>query len=924
MTLVFGPPQGSAGVRGRITDDSVPLTPGGFGTQIIMGAFKKGPVDRPVVHFGGRDNYRRVRKDELIVEDQTPLMVRDFFRLAEGAGTLVTYRVSDDNEVEATLKLFDRDVDTNIRAQIASLRVNAEVGYLTAGSPGAWAGRTMHFGAYVTDGAAAISGATFATGLTRWTKDELVGASFTPDGGNEHTITENTAAGVITLDADLAYLNAAASPLAYELDRAEYDSTPVIQKDALECKVKDGIGDSTTGFGLEMYEDDALINNGWTDLVLDSDARAYWKDTVNRAFSDGAQHEAEVNDDAFAGEVADGKYRPANWAEIPAVGGVGTNTITFEVWRWLADSGNTGDGYLDAAEWAAGAAVEPHYLKLTLTGAAAYTVEAYDLDGRVIALNCPNGTVGSAYAAPFTHLAGHKVVAGGAAFVADDILYAYCRALPSDLADRGAWFHPFAYVATGAGSQDTTTRYRVKSSTYRSITLATSVDLSGVCVEPGEPYARGITADGGAWDTRGLTFKYQLVTDGVAAAEETLTLVGTDPQSALALAIELEAKDLANNDELVFSVYTDAAGDTFLQVTRDTSDYGDAIGLKVTTGTLNAVVGFSNNSTTYGEAPTVGRIEWKQPLKGGRDGHHDLAATDYTDLALDVEESPFITELAQYNLGLKKLRIPGVSDTDVHLAAGNFVASEGWAYGAEFPVTIVTEDTARAWAQSYIPTQGHTTIDYPCHGYRRQHPFGAYGDYLSSIGGAVAGIEAKMAQKYGGFQKAPAGQEFDISAVFKRLITDTTMEPEPVKDYLLNPLGIRAVMNHNGSIRLWGARMPSSTYQGPLWTHKLYCALHLVEELRSNLLRYTFDINDPRLRGKVTRTIRDLMRPHWRAGWFEGGSFDAAVSITCNESNNPSEVRELGRVVAEVSVTFVNTAEEIDFTIGTQGIAVSI
>ena len=77
-----------------------------------------------------------------------------------------------------------------------------------------------------------------------------------------------------------------------------------------------------------------------------------------------------------------------------------------------------------------------------------------------------------------------------------------------------------------------------------------------------------------------------------------------------------------------------------------------------------------------------------------------------------------------------------------------------------------------------------------------------------------------------------------------------------------------------------------------------------------------------RCRGKLVLKLRGLMKPHWRAGWFKGGSFDSAVKIASNAANNPPAVQELGKVVASMSFECVETAKNVEVQIGTQGMAV--
>jgi phage tail sheath protein FI len=70
-----------------------------------------------------------------------------------------------------------------------------------------------------------------------------------------------------------------------------------------------------------------------------------------------------------------------------------------------------------------------------------------------------------------------------------------------------------------------------------------------------------------------------------------------------------------------------------------------------------------------------------------------------------------------------------------------------------------------------------------------------------------------------------------------------------------------------------------------------------------------FEPNDRSLWAKIVRTITAFLTNVWRDGALFGSKPEEAFYVRCDDSTNPPEVRDLGRVVIEIGVAVVKPAE---------------
>ena len=76
-----------------------------------------------------------------------------------------------------------------------------------------------------------------------------------------------------------------------------------------------------------------------------------------------------------------------------------------------------------------------------------------------------------------------------------------------------------------------------------------------------------------------------------------------------------------------------------------------------------------------------------------------------------------------------------------------------------------------------------------------------------------------------------------------------------------------------------------------------------------------FEPNAPDLWSKIRRNTSAFLTTVWASGALFGATPEQAFYVRCDETNNPSEVRDLGQVVIEIGVALVKPAEFVIFRI---------
>jgi phage tail sheath protein FI len=175
--------------------------------------------------------------------------------------------------------------------------------------------------------------------------------------------------------------------------------------------------------------------------------------------------------------------------------------------------------------------------------------------------------------------------------------------------------------------------------------------------------------------------------------------------------------------------------------------------------------------------------------------------------------------------------------------------------------------------------------------------------------GHVAGVWART-DSVRGVWKAPANE---VVRSLLRLETDVTTGEQD----LLNPEGINCIRSFGGNgLRIWGART-LATQARPDWRYinvrRLF--IFVEESIRRGTQWAVFEPNDFDLWQRVKRTIASFLRNLWRQGALVGATAEQAFYVKCDETNNPQDSVDAGRLIVEVGICPVKPAEFVIFRI---------
>lgn len=906
---VFGAVSG-AGTQVREVSPDKPIQDGPLGSTIIAGMFRSGPIDE-VVECDGLDHYHRVFGG-LTQESEAPLACEDFFEMARGAGKLYVVRVADEDETAADIVLWNRNVGLSI-LEVSQQDIADQDFTLAAHNAGRWAGRRAWKSGDV-DLSTDITGVgTIDLGFTSSVKDQWKGATLAfpnDDASATFKVTGNTAAGVFTIEGDFTADVIAGTDGQFTLELANTHELTGKGEHLAVC-VKDS-GVNNAKFSLQAFRDGGHVKS-WEDLGLDSSGDAYWLDAIN---DDTRQWELAATD-AFSGDNSEALNRPANYAEIPAPDGVSSdgNQITFQTLRWRASLTGSADCYLDTVnDWTHPSEPIPLTIVLTFTSGTAFTVTMTTETGETLD-DLPAGALDAAYASQNKWAPAFTLSDGGNAPTAGDTVTIYYRPLPSNLSKKGCLFYPAAAPSEG----DVRISYRVRSNDEETITLAAGVDASSEVTAPGAPTNTGDTAGPFDFSSGTLTFIYDV--GGRAAATLTSTLSGA-AETTTAVAADLNARELARVSAVAADKVVEfgVSSDDKLTVTA-LQDFGPAAVLTIGSGGLNAKLGFTNDETTAGATPTIGRLEFRQELEGGIDGFAGISDDDYVQ-ALGYGDSDPLGELLEKNTGLLQLAVPGVTAADVQAAAMLWAYQTNGLFYAEIPSGKTTEADAMDWHANNLAVgedagQGYHRALFPTYG-KRKSPYGS-GLYTAPITGAVLGLNARKANEAGGYHLAPAGTGYRIDSIFVDLTTGKTK----LNNEVLNAYGLTEVRRRGPAITIWGDRIAGDG-ERPFF-HKRASIQHIGRVLLNNTLHLVFLPINAITFFRAKKDVRELFFPWYVTGWFDdiaGQAFEDQVAIKVDETNNPSSERTLGNLNIAIGFGIVNTAERVVFTIGPKGLSI--
>ncbi|MBD2207019.1 phage tail sheath family protein [Calothrix sp. FACHB-1219] len=174
--------------------------------------------------------------------------------------------------------------------------------------------------------------------------------------------------------------------------------------------------------------------------------------------------------------------------------------------------------------------------------------------------------------------------------------------------------------------------------------------------------------------------------------------------------------------------------------------------------------------------------------------------------------------------------------------------------------------------------------------------------------GHIAGLYARFDLNLGVY-KAPANGELFWAE-------DVTVEINDDEQAILNPEGVNCVRAFPGrGIRVYGARTISSD---PDWRYinVRRLMLQIEEGIDESTQWAVFEPNSFNLRQLIVLGISSFLETFWRQGALVGATPAAAYYVKCDETNNPPEIVNEGKLIVEIGVAPTRPAEFIIFRIG--------
>lgn len=188
-------------------------------------------------------------------------------------------------------------------------------------------------------------------------------------------------------------------------------------------------------------------------------------------------------------------------------------------------------------------------------------------------------------------------------------------------------------------------------------------------------------------------------------------------------------------------------------------------------------------------------------------------------------------------------------------------------------------------------------------------------DPLSTVGklrecpasGHIMGVYARTIQERG-VHKAPAGTEAIIRGAIEIVTTLTKGDCD-----VLNPMNINAVMpKPNYGIVIWGARClnPDSSMK---YVSDMLLDINIKKSTYLGTQPFVFEPNSHETWVKVETTIQAFLDNLWRDGALFGETPSQAYFVKCDESLNPENVRNAGKMITEIGYASKKPAEFVIF-----------
>jgi hypothetical protein len=194
--------------------------------------------------------------------------------------------------------------------------------------------------------------------------------------------------------------------------------------------------------------------------------------------------------------------------------------------------------------------------------------------------------------------------------------------------------------------------------------------------------------------------------------------------------------------------------------------------------------------------------------------------------------------------------------------------------------------------------------------------------YLVPPCGHVAGIYARTDAKTGVF-KAPANEIVEG-------VLDIGVSLNQIEQGKLNDAGVNCFRSSRSrGIRVWGARTLSVHEQHDQYITTRRLFLTFVRWIEGNMKDVVFETNDSSLWRRIKHRLESYCYELFQKGALKGQSPDEAYYVKCDRELNGIELRDMGKVIAEVGLASVVPSEFIIVRItqsasGTKAAALSL
>ncbi len=212
------------------------------------------------------------------------------------------------------------------------------------------------------------------------------------------------------------------------------------------------------------------------------------------------------------------------------------------------------------------------------------------------------------------------------------------------------------------------------------------------------------------------------------------------------------------------------------------------------------------------------------------------------------------------------------------------------------------------WRSRFDSERGFAALYYPW--IKVVDPLKLRGNPVRTIPpcGHIAGLYARSDFTVG-VHKAPANGELFWAE-------DVTVVINDDQQAILNPEGINCVRAFPGrGIRVYGARTISSN---PDWRYiNVRRLMSMIEESVDESTQWAvFEPHDFNLRRSLILSVSGFLETIWRQGALVGGSAEEAFYIKCDDTNNPPEIVDQGKIITDIGVAPTHPAEFIVFRVG--------